>query len=299
MTKSSDAELRSGGKGLSMSISAPSKVAFIAVFSLVVVVAYWRTFAVQRGAATVLSTLSLTLNPSSPTASTPPKQGPLLQPAVTKLVEAIRREVLKVERNTGSSPNTDFDLAKWREENPCTSRTELATYYGRLLDSPNRKGLGIAESRQWETVLYEYERLHRVCIRAAGNLTEYFYARNSTTGCKFMVAESKNGLGNKLFIMAPSLLYAILTQRVILIPQSTGVPDLMCEPFPGSTWRLSSEIQNTDVPIWNQTREFLDNVDRAKREHESTLPMYASRIDNEWLPDGRCVLIPYPTSRAG
>lgn len=219
-----------------------------------------------------------------------PDESPLEAP-VRKLIGALRREVLKVERNTRIYPDTDFDLKKWSEENPCTSRSELPAYYSRLSSSPNRKDLGISESRQWETVLFEYARLHRACIRAAGNLTEYFYSRNTTTGCKFFVAEAKNGLGNKIFIMAPSVLYAILTQRVMLIPESTGVPDLMCEPFPGSSWKLSTDIQNRDVPIWNQTNEFMDNVDSAKREHKSTLPIYASRIDDAWLPVSRCVLI--------
>jgi hypothetical protein len=264
-------------------------IALVSAFSTVVLLAYWRIFEAEQGSAnySVLSTLSLAMEPPATWAATAQWKEPPLEPPVRKLVDALRREVLKVERNTGISPDRDFDLAKWREENPCSSRTELPDYYSRLRHSPNRKQLGAPESQQWETVLYEYARLHRACIRAAGNLTEYFYSRNTSTGCKFFIAEAKNGLGNKLFIMAPSALYAILTLRVILIPESTGVPDLMCEPFPGSSWRLSTDIQNRDVPIWNQTDEFLQNVDRAKHEHESTLPMYAAHVDDDWLPVNR------------
>ncbi|KAG0604240.1 hypothetical protein M758_10G155900 [Ceratodon purpureus] len=278
--------LISGSKSLSVSYSQSSKIALVSAFSIVIMFAYWRNFEAEQGPRNgVFSALSSVVDSSAENLALP-NESPL-EPPVRKLIGALRREVLKVKRNTGIYPDTDFDLKKWKEENPCISRTELPSYYSRLSSSPNRKDLGISESRQWETVLFEYARLHRACIRAAGNITEYFYSRNTTTGCKFFIAEAKNGLGNKLFIMAPSVLYAILTQRVILIPESTGVPDLMCEPFPGSSWRLSIDIQNRDVPIWNQTKEFMDNVDRAKREHESTLPIYASRVDDDWLPVAR------------
>lgn len=247
---------------------------------MVVGVAYWRDFLVERGPS-VYSTLSSAMEmPAATLRSELP-----LQPPVRSLVEALRKAVYKVEQNTGRS--ADFDVEEWRRENPCMSRAELVPLYSRLTYSPNRKT--VAES-QWQTVFHEYEKLHRVCTRAAGNLTEYFIARNTSTGCKFMVADAANGMGNKIFIMAPAVLYSILTQRVILLPVSTGVPDLMCEPFAGSSWRLSTDIMRNDS-LWNRTNEFMDNVDRAKREHESTLPMYASRIDDRWQPISRYVLI--------
>jgi len=96
-------------------------------------------------------------------------------------------------------------------------------------------------------------------------------------------------MGNKILLMAPAVLYSILTQRVILLPVSTGVPDLLCEPFAGSSWRLDTDIVRDDS-LWNQSYEFMENIDRAKREHESTRPMYASRIDDHWQPISRFVL---------
>lgn len=254
-----------------------NKIAFACVFSLVVVVAYWR----HLQGPSVYSTLS-----SAATTELPALQQP---PNIRSLVDSLRKAVRKVEQNTGLSADTDFDLEEWRRENPCMSRTEMVPLYSRLSYSPNRKK--IAKSSAWETtVLPEYAKLHRVCTRAAGNLTEYFTARNTSTGCKFMVADAANGMGNKIFIMAPAVLYSVLTQRVILLPVSTGVPDLMCEPFPGSSWRLHTDIMRDDS-LWNRTNEFMENVDRAKREHESTLPLYASRIDDRWQPISRYALI--------
>ena len=299
MKSSSGARVMSASEVFSRSmITNPSRIALFSVFFIVVVGVYWRSTDEGRRSATILSTFPFSVE-KDPAAELPKQssvqstlESPLIKPPVRKLVEALRREVLKVERNTGVSADTGFDLEKWKQENPCLSRTELPTYYSRLSNSPSRKVLGISETSQWETVLYEYGRLHRVCIRAAGNLTEYFQSRNTTTGCKFFIGYSVNGLGNKFFIMAPSILYAILTYRVVLIPEITGVPDLVCEPFPGSTWRVSDDIIQDKNPIWNRTHEFMENVDKAKQEHESTLPIYASRADDYWLPVGRCVLSP-------
>ncbi|KAG0532742.1 hypothetical protein BDA96_04G133100 [Sorghum bicolor] len=47
------------------------------------------------------------------------------------------------------------------------------------------------------------------------------------------------GLGNRMLAVASAFLYAVLTERVLLINADKGdVPDLFCEPFPGATWLL-------------------------------------------------------------
>lgn len=289
------------GKNVTMWITKPSNFVFGSLLIVVVVMVYWGGFVVNR--ATANSTLASAFGwspatqlkefPAYSTSSLAnlstgklPVESPLRIP-IKSLIDALRKAVTTVEKLTGVSADRDIDLNLWRLQNPCKSRTELSSFYSRISYSPNRKTPGRSETKQWGTVLFEYARLHRVCTRAAGNLTEYFFERNTSTGCKFMIADAKNGMGNKLFIMAPALVYAVLTQRVFLISESTGVPDLMCEPFPGSSWRLSEDIVSYSVPIWNETREFMGDVDRAKREHESTIPMYASRIDDNWQPNSR------------
>lgn len=272
-----------------MSLSVPihklANVAVVCVLFIVLVGAYWRQW---QGP---LITYSAGIESSTPRGVPDyPPPGP-----IQSLLEALRKAIRKVEQNTGLIADSDFDFEPWSTENPCMSRSELGSIYSRLIPSPHRKEVLTSE---WESrVMWEYAKLHRLCTRAAGNLTEYFVSRNASTGCKFMVADAANGMGNKIFIMAPALLYSVLTQRVFLLPVSTGVPDLMCEPFPGSSWKLRSDIVRDNL-LWNQTTEFLENVDRAKREHESTMPIYASRIDDRWQPITRYAT-PHPKPEAG
>lgn len=59
-------------------------------------------------------------------------------------------------------------------------------------------------------VFYEYEKFYRVCIWVVGNFIEYFIVWNMSIGCKFMVVDVVNGMGNKIFIMVLVVFYFIL-----------------------------------------------------------------------------------------
>ncbi|GJM90861.1 hypothetical protein PR202_ga07182 [Eleusine coracana subsp. coracana] len=57
--------------------------------------------------------------------------------------------------------------------------------------------------------------------------------------CRYLVYISFRGLGNRMLSMASAFLYAVLTERVLLVDNDKAIiGDLFCEPFPGTTWLL-------------------------------------------------------------
>jgi xyloglucan fucosyltransferase len=226
-----------------------------------------------------------------------------LDPSIQKLVDALKESVETVTKNTGliMKSSTDtlniVDQEHWKRQHSCKSRTELVSWYNHRLHSPNSRSSStlVGSHAKWKPVLEEYANLHSLCIRAAGNLTEYFFARNTSSGCKFVIAEAKTGMGNKVLLMTSAVVYAILTQRVILIPTSTSIPGIMCEPFLGSTWALSDDLQARSVSLWTEAKDFLDTLDTAKAGGYTGPPAYAARVDDNWQPVSRYSLTQSPS----
>lgn len=71
-------------------------------------------------------------------------------------------------------------------------------------------------------------------------------------GCKFMIVDVKNGMGNKFFIMVLVFVYVVFIQCVFFISEFIGVFDLMCELFFGFLWRFFEDIVSYSVLIWNE-----------------------------------------------
>lgn len=166
---------------------------------------------------------------------------------------------------------TEEDRQEWHQTYPCRSRSELQPLYTR------RKFVTDVEpNKEWNRVLKEYEKLHRACITKVGkgNLTEYFLSRDNSSGCKFLVGAIQDGagLGNKVLSMVSGFLYAVLTQRVFVIPADTQVPGIMCEPFEGSSWVVDPEGLFTPWhkhrEMWNHSVQFYGEVDSVRKENE-------------------------------
>lgn len=227
--------------------------------------------------------------PSSSSLFHPSRPNLHIDPAIQHLLDSIREvteNALKSSASSASSPstpgpvteNTNENLRAWRAAHPCKSREQLLPLYERM-------GKGVKPNPQWDAVLREYSNMHRVCRLAAGNLTKYFVDGSRSSGCKFMFATARNGLGNKLIHMTSSFLHAVLTQRVFIIPTDTSVPEVFCEPFEGSTWRIDFGLDSLR-DRWNSSDEFFRMVDAAKRGNV-TEPLYAARLDNYWGPNNR------------
>ncbi|KAJ1405808.1 Xyloglucan fucosyltransferase [Sesbania bispinosa] len=133
-------------------------------------------------------------------------------------------------------------LAPGFDEGSCLSRYESSLY---RKTSPHKPSAYLLSK------LRSYEELHKRC----GPNTESYNKTlkqlqsgqiSSSTGseCKYVVWISISGLGNKILTVASAFLYAILTNRVLLVDPGKDMPDLFCEPFPEKSWLLP-----TDFPL--------------------------------------------------
>ncbi|WVZ82002.1 hypothetical protein U9M48_029319, partial [Paspalum notatum var. saurae] len=124
------------------------------------------------------------------------------------------------------------------DEQMCASRYQAAYY---------RKNMTRQPSPYLIKRLRQQEALQRRCgpgtvpyTRASERLKSGQTDVDDVDGCSYLVLISYRGLGNRMLAIASVFLYALLTNRVLLVDRGYGntLPDLFCEPFPGTTWAL-------------------------------------------------------------
>ncbi|KAF9623687.1 hypothetical protein IFM89_003832 [Coptis chinensis] len=132
------------------------------------------------------------------------------------------------------------------EERSCLSRYQSVLY---------RRASPHKPSSHLKTMLRKYEDLHRRC----GPYTESYNKtvkklksghHITSTDCNYVVWISYSGLGNRILTLASAFLYALLTDRVLLVDRGKDIDDLFCEPFPEKSWLLP-----LDFPL-NQFNNF-------------------------------------------
>ncbi|XP_023645571.1 fucosyltransferase 6 isoform X1 [Capsella rubella] len=137
----------------------------------------------------------------------------------------------------GGLLTADFD------EGSCLSRYHQSLLY--------RKPSPYKPSEYLVSKLRNYEKLHKRCgpgTDAYKKATEILghndenYATKSVGECRYIVWVAVYGLGNRILTLASVFLYALLTERVVLVDQSKDISDLFCEPFPGTSWLLPLEF---------------------------------------------------------
>ncbi|CAA7058617.1 unnamed protein product [Microthlaspi erraticum] len=146
-----------------------------------------------------------------------------------------------VDKLIGGLLTADFD------EGSCLSRYQKS--------SLNRKTSPYKPSTYLVSKLRSYEMLHKRCgpgteayKKATDDLVlDESYARNSLHECRYIVWMEGYGLGNQILTLASVFLYALLTERIILVDQRKDITDLFCEPFPGTSWWLP-----LDFPLMKQ-----------------------------------------------
>ncbi|KAL9995490.1 putative Type 1 galactoside alpha-(1,2)-fucosyltransferase [Helianthus debilis subsp. tardiflorus] len=131
----------------------------------------------------------------------------------------------------------------------CLSRYESALY---RKESPHKPSpYLISKLRQYETLHKRcgpYTESYNRTIRKLepGHMTHEH--ETSDNDCKYLVRIPFDGLGNRMLSLASAFLYALLTDRVLLVYDNEGdTADLFCEPFPETTWQLPQ-----DFPIRNR-----------------------------------------------
>ncbi|TVT99285.1 hypothetical protein EJB05_55360, partial [Eragrostis curvula] len=131
------------------------------------------------------------------------------------------------------------------DEQSCASRYQSVYYYKNMTRAP---------SPYLIKRLREQEALQRRCgpgtepyARASDRLragaTEGDDVDN-VDGCSYLVVISYRGLANRVLAATSAFLYALLTNRVLLVDPGQGntLPRLFCEPFPGATWLLPQDF---------------------------------------------------------
>ncbi|TVU32584.1 hypothetical protein EJB05_24320, partial [Eragrostis curvula] len=121
----------------------------------------------------------------------------------------------------------------------CRSRYQFASYHRKSSRKPSP--YLIAKLRKQEALqkrcgpgtASHKEALRRLEARegAATNI-------DNDDECRYLVNISFRGLGNRMLATASAFLYAVLTDRVLLVDGGKDAADLFCEPFPGTTWLL-------------------------------------------------------------
>ncbi|KAL1828832.1 hypothetical protein ACET3Z_007244 [Daucus carota] len=142
-------------------------------------------------------------------------------------------------------------LAPGFDEKSCLSRYHSVSY---------RKMSRYMPSSHLLSKLRSYEDLHRQCgphTKSYNETLKQIKAGNtvaSSTECNYIVWISFSGLGNRMLTLASAFLYALLTNRVLLVDRGKDMADLFCEPFPDMSWLLP-----LDFPITNQFESFNQN----------------------------------------
>lgn len=130
------------------------------------------------------------------------------------------------------------------DEDSCLSRYQAALY---------RKESPYKPSAYLVSKLRSYEALHKRC----GPYTESYNRTvaklragertEEASDCNYLVWVSFSGLGNRILTLGSAFLYALLTDRVLLVDRGSDIDDLFCEPFPEVSWLLP-----LDFPIIDQ-----------------------------------------------
>ncbi|KAL5749236.1 hypothetical protein ACOSP7_023839 [Xanthoceras sorbifolium] len=144
----------------------------------------------------------------------------------------------------GGLLSTEFD------KRSCVGRYQSASY---------RKELPHKPSSYLISRLRRYEALHKKCGPYTESYNRTLERLNSghhpeSSDCNYVVWISFSGLGNRIVTLASAFLYALLTNRVLLVDPGVDMVDLFCEPFPEVSWFLPS-----DFPAKNQFDIFDQN----------------------------------------
>ncbi|KAL6861831.1 hypothetical protein ACP4OV_017531 [Aristida adscensionis] len=136
-------------------------------------------------------------------------------------------------------------LAAGMDRGACRSRYQSPKYYRHSPHPPSPHLLH---------KLRAYEARHRRCGPGTplyAKSVEQLRSGRSTEAmeCNYVVWLPYNGLGNRMLSLISVFLYALLTDRVLLLHAGDDFAGLFCEPFPEATWLLPP-----DFPVANLSR---------------------------------------------
>ncbi|XP_068325758.1 galactoside 2-alpha-L-fucosyltransferase-like [Pyrus communis] len=133
--------------------------------------------------------------------------------------------------------------------------------------------------------LRSYEHLHKKCgphtkpynktleqLKSSSNPSST--SADSSEECKYVVWISYSGLGNKILTISSAFLYALLSNRVLLVDPGTDMADLFCEPFPENSWLLPNDFPLKDqfVTLDQKSPHCHGNILKKKNNTKNTSP---------------------------
>ncbi|PUZ74921.1 hypothetical protein GQ55_1G105300 [Panicum hallii var. hallii] len=144
----------------------------------------------------------------------------------------------------------------------CRSRYEFASYHKRSSHKPSPYLL--SKLRKQEALQKRCgpgTAAHKAALRRLESGEGAATGRVEDGDCRYLVSIGFRGLGNRMLAVASAFLYAVLTERVLLVHWGKGAAGLFCEPFPGATWLLPRAGK----------RSPLGNLDRYDGESKESL----------------------------
>lgn len=87
---------------------------------------------------------------------------------------------------------------------------------------------------------------------------------NMTTDCNYLFLTVHAGLGNRMLEIASAFLYALLTNRILLLDRYQEIGDLFCEPFPGTSWLMPSDFPLNYGEFTQSSPESYGNMQQNK-----------------------------------
>ncbi|KAL5072357.1 hypothetical protein RYX36_011341 [Vicia faba] len=179
---------------------------------------------------------------------------------------------LKNDSLTGSTNNKEKFLdglvASGVDEPSCMSRHQSHLY---------RKASPHKPSWYLISKLRKYEEIHRRCgpnskayQKSMKEILHSKSIKSDSAKCKYLIWTPANGLGNQMISMAATFLYALLTDRVMLVRFGKDKQGLFCEPFLNSTWLLPE-----NSPFWsdNHVETYESLVEKEKANNNSKLDL--------------------------
>ncbi|CAM6125972.1 unnamed protein product [Calypogeia fissa] len=94
--------------------------------------------------------------------------------------------------------------------------------------------------------LRTYEAHHRKCTEGRP-LTDLAMRGSAPSKCKYLVWRDLDGKGNQLISLVSAFVYALLTDRALLITRGAELQHLLCEPFPQSSWLLPEDFPDDRI----------------------------------------------------
>ncbi|KAL5732745.1 hypothetical protein ACOSQ2_032437 [Xanthoceras sorbifolium] len=164
----------------------------------------------------------------------------------------------------------DIDMG----DESCISRNKSVLY--RKSSSPYKPSSYLLSKLSTYEKLYEHCGPHTDSYKRSIKQLKSGRIDDNSTDCRYVVWVPYCGLGNRMLSITSAFLYALLTNRVLLINQEHDMSNLFCEPFPNTSWILPY-----DFPFKSKFKKF------KQKNHYSYGSMLKSNTINystEWLP---------------